>query len=52
MQVDAKLETSYGSPSSQSEEEDIGGFASVSGCLHRLKSSEKQVGKFFNENLY
>ncbi|XP_027105933.1 protein CHROMATIN REMODELING 25 [Coffea arabica] len=51
MQVDAKLETSYGSPSSQSDEEDIGGFASVSGCLHRLKSSEKQVGTPKEEDL-
>jgi len=24
--------------------EDIGGFAELAGCLHRLKSSEKQVG--------
>lgn len=44
MQVDA-------SPSSQSDEEDIGGFASVSGCLHKLKSSEKQVGMPKEEDL-
>lgn len=49
MEVDANSETDYASPSNQSNEEDIGGFASVSGCLHKLKSSEKQVRKFFNE---
>lgn len=27
----------------QSEQEDIGGFASLAGCLHKLSSSEKQV---------
>ncbi|KAE9448498.1 hypothetical protein C3L33_19600, partial [Rhododendron williamsianum] len=27
----------------QSEQEDIGGFASLAGCLHKLRSSEKQV---------
>lgn len=24
--------------------DDIGGFAQIAGCLHKLKSSEKQVG--------
>lgn len=25
---------------------DIGGFAEISGCLHKLKDSEKQVGQY------
>lgn len=28
-----------------SDQEDIGGFAGITGCLHKLKSSEKQVSK-------
>lgn len=34
---------SSGSPQSDQEVIDIGGFAAISGCLHKLKSSEKQV---------
>ncbi|KAJ9537882.1 hypothetical protein OSB04_030615 [Centaurea solstitialis] len=42
-----------GSPNEgcQSDEEDIGGFARISGCLHNLKSSEKQVGTPLEEDL-
>ena len=29
----------------QSDQDDIGGFASTAGCLHRLRSSEKQVSQ-------
>ncbi|XP_071716163.1 protein CHROMATIN REMODELING 25 [Rutidosis leptorrhynchoides] len=36
---------------SHSDEEDIGGFAGISGCLHNLKSSEKQVGSPLEEDL-
>lgn len=28
----------------QPDQEDIGGFADVAGCMHTLQSSEKQVG--------
>ncbi|XP_059653740.1 protein CHROMATIN REMODELING 25 [Cornus florida] len=35
----------------QSDEEDIGGFAGIAGCLHKLKSSEKQVGSPLEEDL-
>ncbi|KAI3525411.1 hypothetical protein L1887_04185 [Cichorium endivia] len=35
----------------QSDEEDIGGFAGISGCLHKLKRSEKQVGTPLEEDL-
>ncbi|KAF6148988.1 hypothetical protein GIB67_008201 [Kingdonia uniflora] len=31
--------------------DDIGGFAEISGCLHRLKSSEKQLGSPLEEDL-
>ncbi|KAL4588733.1 hypothetical protein LXL04_001628 [Taraxacum kok-saghyz] len=34
-----------------SDEEDIGGFAGISGCLHKLKKSEKQVGRPLEEDL-
>ncbi|KAA8545882.1 hypothetical protein F0562_020667 [Nyssa sinensis] len=33
------------------DQEDIGGFAGISGCLHKLKSSEKQVGTPLEEDL-
>nr|GEW51041.1 protein chromatin remodeling 25 [Tanacetum cinerariifolium] len=36
---------------SQSDEEDVGGFAGISGCLHNLKRSEKQVGTPLEEDL-
>lgn len=29
----------------QTDHDDIGGFASITGCLHKLKTSEKQVCK-------
>ncbi|KAL3515271.1 hypothetical protein ACH5RR_022173 [Cinchona calisaya] len=51
MEVDEKPETSFASPLCQSDDEDIGGFASISGCLHKLKSSEKQVGTPKEEDL-
>ncbi|CAK9168936.1 unnamed protein product [Ilex paraguariensis] len=35
----------------QADQEDIGGFASMAGCLHKLKSSEKQVGTPKEEDL-
>lgn len=31
----------------QSDQDDIGGFAGITGCLHKLKSSEKQVNESF-----
>ncbi|KAK3025598.1 hypothetical protein RJ639_042096 [Escallonia herrerae] len=34
-----------------SDPEDIGGFASITGCFHKLKSSEKQVGTPLEEDL-
>ncbi|KAL4575977.1 hypothetical protein LXL04_012065 [Taraxacum kok-saghyz] len=34
-----------------SDEEDIGEFAGISGCLHKLKKSEKQVGRPLEEDL-
>lgn len=37
-------ETEHGSPQSEKEETDVGGFAGLAGCLHKLKNSEKQVG--------
>nr|XP_043625344.1 protein CHROMATIN REMODELING 25 [Erigeron canadensis] len=42
-----------GSPDERcpSDEEDIGGFAGISGCLHNLKSSEKQAGTPLEEDL-
>lgn len=36
---------------SHSDEEDIGGFAGISDCLHKLKNSEKQVGTPLEEDL-
>lgn len=30
----------------KSDQEDIGGFAGIAGCLHKLKSSEKQVSQY------
>ena len=36
---------------SHSDEEDIGGFAGISECLHKLKNSEKQVGTPLEEDL-
>ncbi|XP_073030330.1 protein CHROMATIN REMODELING 25-like isoform X2 [Primulina eburnea] len=36
---------------SQPEDEDIGGFASIAGCLHNLKNHEKQVGTPKEEDL-
>ncbi|KAK1402572.1 protein CHROMATIN REMODELING 25 [Heracleum sosnowskyi] len=35
----------------QSDQDDIGGFAGITGCLHKLKSSEKQVGTPLEEDL-
>lgn len=32
----------------QSDQDDIGGFSGITGCLHKLKSSEKQVSKLDN----
>ncbi|KAL4615457.1 hypothetical protein ACB092_07G126200 [Castanea dentata] len=36
---------------SDPETSDIGGFAKIAGCLHKLKSSEKQVGTPLEEDL-
>lgn len=35
----------------QPDQEDIGGFAGVAGCLHTLRSSEKQIGAPKEEDL-
>lgn len=35
----------------QPDQEDIGGFADVAGCMHTLQSSEKQIGAPKEENL-
>ncbi|KAL7002808.1 DNA-dependent ATPase protein rad54 [Sarracenia purpurea var. burkii] len=35
----------------ESDEEDIGGFASIAGCVQKLQSSEKQVGTPLEEDL-
>ncbi|KAL1801897.1 hypothetical protein ACET3Z_030544 [Daucus carota] len=35
----------------QSDQEDIGGFAGITGCLHKLKSSERQIGTPLEEDL-
>ncbi|KAJ8558441.1 hypothetical protein K7X08_005207 [Anisodus acutangulus] len=35
----------------QSDQEDIGGFSGVAGCLHTLQSSEKQIGAPKEEDL-
>ncbi|KAL5541100.1 hypothetical protein UlMin_043386 [Ulmus minor] len=40
-----------GSCQSGQETSDIGGFAEISGCLNKLKSSEKQVGAPLEEDL-
>lgn len=42
---DVCMKEGVGSPHEdcQCDEEDIGGFAGISGCLHKLKRSEKQV---------
>lgn len=49
----ASMGDCVGSPNEgcQSDEEDIGGFAGISGCLHNLRSSEKQVGTPLEEDL-
>ncbi|THG14151.1 hypothetical protein TEA_020571 [Camellia sinensis var. sinensis] len=47
-EVDGARSTNEGC---QSDQEDIGGFASISGCLHKLRSSEKQVGAPLEEDL-
>ncbi|KAI8014947.1 Protein CHROMATIN REMODELING 25 [Camellia lanceoleosa] len=47
-EVDGARSTNEGC---QSDQEDIGGFASISGCLHKLQSSEKQVGAPLEEDL-
>ncbi|GLT98291.1 hypothetical protein SLE2022_158020 [Rubroshorea leprosula] len=44
--------TEHGSPQSGKEETDIGGFAGLAGCLHKLKNSEKQVGNPLEEDLF
>ncbi|KAH9695548.1 protein CHROMATIN REMODELING 25 [Citrus sinensis] len=46
-------ETNSANENDQSDQEvtDIGGFAGLAGCLHKLKSSEKQVGTPLEEDL-
>ncbi|CAI9104342.1 OLC1v1002990C1 [Oldenlandia corymbosa var. corymbosa] len=51
IELDAKSDEIKASPRCQSDEEDIGGFASISGCLNKLKGSEKQVGTPKEEDL-
>ncbi|CAH1426001.1 unnamed protein product [Lactuca virosa] len=50
---DVCMKDGVGSPDEdcQCDEEDIGGFAGISGCLHKLKRSEKQVGTPLEEDL-
>ncbi|XP_047329182.1 protein CHROMATIN REMODELING 25 isoform X2 [Impatiens glandulifera] len=35
----------------EEEEEDTGGFAHITGCLHKLRASEKQIGTPLEEDL-
>ncbi|GAA0159567.1 damaged DNA-binding protein [Lithospermum erythrorhizon] len=51
MSDDADLESEFTSAPGKPDEEDIGGFASIAGCLHKLKSYEKQVGTPKEEDL-
>ncbi|KAH9656079.1 protein CHROMATIN REMODELING 25 [Citrus sinensis] len=46
-------ETNSANKNDQSDQEvtDIGGFAGLAGCLHKLKSSEKQLGTPLEEDL-
>ncbi|XP_073030331.1 protein CHROMATIN REMODELING 25-like isoform X3 [Primulina eburnea] len=46
-----EIEFEYSNDGSQPEDEDIGGFASIAGCLHNLKNHEKQVGTPKEEDL-
>ncbi|XP_075477165.1 protein CHROMATIN REMODELING 25 isoform X2 [Primulina tabacum] len=46
-----EIEFDYSNDGSQPEDEDIGGFASIAGCLHNLKNHEKQVGTPKEEDL-
>ncbi|KAL5714185.1 DNA-dependent ATPase protein rad54 [Ranunculus cassubicifolius] len=39
------------SPTGEVCEDDVGGFQAISGCLHKLKKSEKQVGTPLEEDL-
>lgn len=51
MVLDGTVESESTNQSCQSDKEDIGGFAGITGCLHKLKSSEKQVGAPKEEDL-
>lgn len=42
---------SVGETCQTSQDADIGGFAEISGCLHKLKGSERQVGTPLEEDL-
>lgn len=44
--LDETCESKATDEQDKSNQEDIGGFAGVAGCLNKLKSSEKQVCKF------
>ncbi|XP_031260342.1 protein CHROMATIN REMODELING 25 [Pistacia vera] len=44
-------EAGHGKFQSDEDIPDIGGFAGIAGCLHKLKSSEKQVGTPLEEDL-
>ncbi|XP_073125004.1 protein CHROMATIN REMODELING 25 isoform X2 [Henckelia pumila] len=46
-----EIEFDYSNDGGQPEDDDIGGFASVAGCLHNLKNHEKQVGTPKEEDL-
>ncbi|KAH1030799.1 hypothetical protein J1N35_042973 [Gossypium stocksii] len=46
-----RCESENGSSRSNQEVSDIGGFAGITGCLDKLKSSEKQVGSPLEEDL-
>lgn len=41
----------FNTQGNQPDQEDIGGFAGVAGCLHTLQSSEKQIGAPKEEDL-
>jgi DNA repair and recombination RAD54-like protein len=47
---DGNQSTNISSQSAQ-ETSDIGGFAEISGCLHKLKSSEKQVVHIYSVDI-
>ncbi|KAL3814221.1 hypothetical protein ACJIZ3_015489 [Penstemon smallii] len=51
MILDSRVESDYTNVGCQPDDEDIGGFAGIAGCLNNLKSYEKQVGTPKEEDL-